>query len=85
LTNWTETKKAVGISAMFILVNSISGLLGSFNQINALPATVWYWIIAAIVGGIIGSTIGSKYFDTITLRRVLALVLVFAGVKLIFV
>jgi uncharacterized protein len=85
LTNWTETKKAAGISAMFILVNSISGLLGSYSQINLLPATVWLWILSAISGGIIGSTIGSRYFDSITLRRVLSAVLMFAGLKLIFV
>ena len=83
LTNWTETKKAAGISAMFILVNSISGLLGSYSQINTLSVTVWYWIAAAIVGGLLGSTIGSRYFDTITLRRVLSLVLILAGFKLI--
>ncbi len=85
LTNWAETKKAAGISAMFILVNSISGLLGSYSQLNTLSATVWYWIGAAIVGGLIGLTVGSRYFDTITLRRVLSLVLIFAGLKLILV
>jgi uncharacterized protein len=85
LTNWTETKKAAGISAMFILVNSLSALFGSYEQINLLPSTVWYWILSAIIGGIIGSTIGSRYFDTIILRRVLSAVLLFAGLKLLFV
>jgi uncharacterized protein len=85
LTDWTETKKAAGISAMFILVNSIAGLLGSFSSINSLPSTVWLWILVAIIGGLIGSTVGSRYFNTIVLRRVLSLVLVFAGLKLILV
>lgn len=85
LTNWTETKKSAGISAMFILVNSISGLWGSYFQLNLLPATVWYWIAAAIIGGFLGATVGSRYFDTIMLRRVLSIVLVFAGLKLILV
>jgi uncharacterized protein len=82
--NWAETKKAAGISAMFILVNSIAGLLGSYAQIQALPPAVWFWVLAAIVGGIIGSTLGSRYFAIMTLRRVLSVVLVIAGVKLIF-
>ncbi len=85
LTNWTETKKAAGISAMFILVNSIAGLLGNFAQIFTLPVNVWLWIAAAASGGIIGSSWGSGYFESITLRRVLAVVLLTAGVKLIFV
>src|SRR5688572_3737784 len=32
LMNWTEAKTAAGISAAFILVNSISGLLGNYGQ-----------------------------------------------------
>ncbi len=82
--NWAETKKAAGISALFILVNSIAGLLGSYAQIQALPPAVWLWVLAAIVGGIIGSTLGSRYFAIMTLRRILSVVLVIAGVKLIF-
>jgi len=34
---------------------------------------------------VIGSTLGAKRFDSLTLRRVLALVLLFAGVKLMLV
>ena len=85
LMNWSETKTAAGISAMFILVNSISGLAGNFSQLIDLAANVWFWVAAAVVGGVIGSTLGAKRFDSITLRRVLAVVLLFAGVKLILV
>lgn len=84
LMNWTETKKAAGISALFILVNSISGLLGNYAQVLQLSATVYVWIFAAIVGGIIGATLGSKKFNSMTLRRVLAVGLLVAGMKLIF-
>lgn len=85
LMKWSETKTAAGISAMFILVNSISGLAGNYRQIANVPPNVWLWIAAAIFGGILGSTLGAKRFDSLTLRRVLGLVLIFAGVKLIFV
>lgn len=85
LMNWTETKKAAGISAMFILVNSISGLAGNYAQVRQLSSEVFVWILAAIVGGIIGATLGSQRFNSLTLRRVLAIVLLFAGVKLILV
>jgi uncharacterized membrane protein YfcA len=85
LMNWAETRTAAGVSAMFILVNSIAGLAGNYAQVSILPSNVWIWVGAAVVGGVIGSTLGSKRFDSLTLRRVLALVLVFAGVKLVLV
>lgn len=84
LMNWTETKRAAGISALFILVNSISGLAGNYAQVLKLPAAVYVWIIAAIIGGIIGATMGSYRFNSLVLRRVLAFGLLIAGAKLIF-
>jgi len=84
LMNWTETKKAAGISALFILVNSVSGLLGNYAQVLQLSASVFVWIFAAIIGGIIGATLGSKKFNSMILRRVLAVGLLVAGLKLIF-
>src|ERR1035437_2514152 len=85
LMNWSETKQEAGISAMFILVNSLAGIAGNFEQVTTLPSNVWIWIAAAVVGGIVGSTLGSKRFNSLMLRRVLAVVLLFAGAKLIFV
>ncbi len=84
LMNWTETKRAAGVSALFILVNSVAGLLGNYAQVTQLPPTVWFWIGAAVIGGIIGSTLGSFRFNSLTLRRVLAIGLLLAGAKLIF-
>jgi uncharacterized membrane protein YfcA len=86
--NWAETKTAAGVSAAFILVNSVSGLLGNWllgkGAISILPTEVWLWIVAAIIGGLLGSTLGAKKFDSLTMRRVLAAVLLFAGIKLVF-
>lgn len=85
LMSWSETKTAAGVSAMFILVNSIAGLAGNYVQVIGLPSNVWVWVAAAVIGGVVGSTLGAKRFDSLTLRRVLALVLIFAGVKLVLV
>lgn len=84
LMNWTETKKAAGISALFILVNSASGLAGNYAQVLKLPANVYVWIIAAIVGGALGATMGSYRFNSLVLRRLLAVGLFIGGAKLIF-
>jgi uncharacterized protein len=90
LMNWSETKNSAGISALFIWVNSFSGLLGNWLlgkdlNILSLPTNVWFWITIAIIGGIIGSTLGSYHFNSQNLRRVLALGLIIAGIKLIFI
>jgi uncharacterized protein len=85
LMNWSETKTAAGVSALFILVNSASGLLGNYHQVSNLPSNVWSWVAAAVGGGIIGSRLGARKFDSLLLRRMLAAVLLFASVKLIFV
>jgi len=85
LMHWSDTKTAAGISALFILVNSASGLAGNFEQVRLLPNDVWFWIGAAVAGGLIGSLLGAKKFNSLMLRRVLAAVLFFAAVKLIFV
>lgn len=85
LMNWSETKTAAGVSALFIFVNSASGLAGNYSQVSVLPSAAWMWVVAAVLGGVIGSLLGATRFDSLMLRRVLALMLVFAGVKLIFV
>ena len=41
------------------------------------------WIVAAVAGGLIGSGLGSSRLANPTLRRLLAVVLVIAGMKLI--
>jgi uncharacterized protein len=87
LMDWSETKTAAGVSALFIFVNSLSGLAGTYakGELSILPVQVWFWIAAAAAGGIVGSLLGARKFDSLTLRRVLAAVLLFASVKLIFV
>jgi uncharacterized membrane protein YfcA len=85
LMSWSETKTAAGVSALFIFVNSAAGLAGNYAQVSVLPQTALMWIVAAALGGSIGALLGATRFDSLMLRRVLALVLIFAGVKLIFV
>ncbi|QQS32121.1 MAG: sulfite exporter TauE/SafE family protein [Acidobacteriota bacterium] len=85
LMRWSEARVAAGVSALFILVNSAAGLAGVYEKAFELPTYVIPWLAAAVVGGMIGSTLGAKRFDSLTLRRLLAVVLVVAGAKLIFV
>src|SRR6266550_6721107 len=81
---WAETRATSGIAAPFILVNSIAGLLGHFSSVTQLPPNIPIWGVAAVVGGWIGASYGSRRAPAPVLRQLLALVLVVASVKLIF-
>ena len=81
---WAETRATSGIAAPFILVNSIAGLLGHVSSVSQLPPNILIWGAAAVLGGWIGASYGSKRAPAPVLRQLLSLVLIVAGVKLIF-
>ena len=79
---WAQTRESAGVSAAFILVNSISGLLGHYASVSQVPLAAIWWGVAALAGGWIGSELGSKRLKTVWLRRLLGVVLMIAGFKL---
>jgi uncharacterized membrane protein YfcA len=81
---WAETRAASGVAAPFILVNSVAGLLGHFSIVAQLPPNIPIWGAAAVIGGWIGASYGSKKAPAPVLRQLLSLVLIVAGAKLIF-
>ena len=83
LAGWADPRRAAGVSVAFILVNSIAGLLGHLSRVDSLPAPLVYWLLAAVVGGTIGSGLGSKRLGNVTIRRLLSLVILIAGLKLL--
>ena len=84
IMRWAKTKNAAAVSALFILVNSASGLLGNLSSTRRFPVFAIALAVAAIVGGTAGSYYGSRRFDHTLIKRLLAVVLLIAGVKLIF-
>src|SRR6266571_6559271 len=48
---WARTKQAAAVSALFILVNSIGGLIGYFTATRAVPSLGVLLALPAIVGG----------------------------------
>jgi uncharacterized membrane protein YfcA len=81
---WSGARAAAGMSSAFILGNSISGLLGNVASVQALPSTLPLWLVSVAAGGLIGSEIGARRLGTVGLRRALSVLLVVAGLKLIF-
>ncbi|HWP31369.1 MAG TPA: sulfite exporter TauE/SafE family protein [Fimbriimonadales bacterium] len=81
---WARPREASGVSAAFILVNSITGLAGRWQAAPSLPPQIPYWAAAALCGGLLGSHLGVKRLSAMGLRRALSAVLVVAAIKLIY-
>ena len=84
LLKWTNQKQTAAISALFIFVNSLSGLAGQLTKgINFSPDMLTY-VAIAFAGGLCGAYLGALKFNQNILKNTLALVLMLAGWKLIF-
>lgn len=83
-SGWADARRAAGAAAVFNLVNSLAGLAGQFSIMVSLPATIPIWGLAAGMGGWIGAEYGSRRLGSGRLQQILALILVIAGLRLMF-
>lgn len=74
LMGWANPPQSAGVSA--------AGLLGHLLHTALLPKAIMFWAPSAIVGGFIGAGYGSKH--NANLQRLLSILLVVAGLKLLF-
>ncbi|MFN2383808.1 MAG: sulfite exporter TauE/SafE family protein [Gemmatimonadota bacterium] len=81
---WAGARETAAVSAVFILVNSLAGLAAQPAALSSLPAGVALWAGAALTGGVIGARLGSRRLGGTAIRRLLAGVLVLAGIKFLF-
>lgn len=84
LLGWAGMRETAAVSALFIFVNSVSGLAGMLSKGVSIEASIFLWIGISLAGGFTGAYFGSKKFKNDVLRKILATVLLFASVKLIF-
>jgi len=83
-SQWAHIRQAAAVSALFIWVNSIAGLIGYFTKVHSVPSLGLILAAAAIIGGVVGSNLGSRHFAVRVISLCLATVLLIAGTKLIF-
>lgn len=81
---WARARTAAAVSAFFILVNSVAGLAGNVSSTNQIPMFAFSFVGSVVAGGFIGSYLGSRQFPPAIIKRLLGVVLVIAGVKMIF-
>ena len=80
---WTTVKGSSGTAAVFILFNSISGLLGNITSISLIPNTIFLYSFSAFGGVLIGTQLGIKIFNEHYMKNILGVVLIVAGFKFI--
>lgn len=80
---WAQTRTAAATSVVFILVNSISGLIGHLVKGGTIPNFAWTLAPIVIVLGTLGSYLGSRKLPVRVIHVLLAAVLISAGVKLL--
>jgi len=83
LAGWGTVREASGVAAPFILVNSLAGLAGRGVALSTLPAALPWWLLMVLAGGALGSWAGSRRLPTLAIRRLLAIVLLLAGGKML--
>jgi uncharacterized protein len=81
---WASPKRAVQLSPPFILCNSVLGLAGVLLAGQQLAPHTFIYSLAALAGAIIGTAIGRRWMSERGTRYVLAVILLFAGIRLLF-
>lgn len=83
LLKWANMKQTAAVSALFIFVNSLSGLAGQLTKGIHFTPDMFLYVTIAFAGGLCGAYLGSIKFRQGILRNVLALVLLMAAYKLL--
>ena len=81
---WVGVKQASGTAAAFIFVNSVAGLLGNIQSTSSLPSELPVFVVAVLLGALIGTRFGITRLSSIGVKRALGCVLLIAGVKFLF-
>ena len=79
-------KHIVSTASLFILINSISGIIGQLTK-NAVLAEVsnyWYLLAAVLVGGQIGNFLNLKIFPTKILVMITSILVIFVAARMGF-
>jgi hypothetical protein len=80
---WATTRQTAATSALFIFVNSLSGLVSLLAKGYTPDPQQYAWIAAAFAGGLVGGYLGSHRYSIPTLRYVLAASVAIACLKLL--
>ena len=88
ITRWAATRQVAATASLFILVNSIAGLIGQMMKLGSaqLPALGAYWPlgVAVVLGGQLGRFAGIRVLPPLWVRRATALLVLYVAGQLIW-
>ena len=84
LTRWTDARGAAATAAVFILVNSGAGLAGQLSKGIFLDQMILPLALAVLLGGQIGSRLGSYRLPIEGVRRLLAALILFVSARILW-
>lgn len=93
LTRWSHARDIAATSSLFILVNSVAGLVGQTSKHGWSVSEIamefqthapwWPWLfVSVLIGGQIGNRAASSWLSHLTLRRITAVIVLAAGIRL---
>ena len=86
LINWDTPKRIAATASFFILINSISGLLGQVSNPNFVIDyhLTSILLVTVFIGGQIGSRLSMNYFTPIQLKKATAILIVFVSLRILW-
>lgn len=87
LLRWADARIIAGTCSLFILVNSLSGLIGQTMKhasLSGMASVFDYWLVfpAVLIGGQIGSRLGAARIDAQTVRTLTAALILYVSARL---
>ncbi|KRW96993.1 sulfite exporter TauE/SafE family protein [Paracoccus sp. MKU1] len=82
--NWGTARQTAATTAVYNLMNSGAALIGAYAAWDHIPAALPTWLGAVAVGGALGAFAGSRYLPDRWLRAILAVLLLFSGLNLVW-
>jgi uncharacterized protein len=90
LTRWGASRRIAATASLFILVNSLAGLVGQVMKLaangNGIAAITPYWplMVAVLVGGQIGSFAALRLLSQSMVRRATAVLILYVAGQLLW-
>ncbi len=79
-----KPKNIVTTASLFILINSISGILGQMTKKIVLTEITIYWslFLSVLIGGLLGNYLNLKIFNNRVLAVITSLLVVFVAIRM---